>query len=238
MGRDSNRNIGEKPNLLVDTSWERSLLGLGRGGKVFAWEIIPPRLTSRRIFPVLGNLLKKTNLSLFSLGSIIVSLGPGSFTGLRVGLSLGKSLSFVLKKNLFGIPTLDSWTFSSRTSFGCGVMPAYGGKVYGRFFSKEGKEVIFLSEILFLGWEELVKEGENFLKGREKMVFLTREKKSFSSLLDTFSPPYPFSLEEIDPLPGLLRLGETKLREGKKSEISTLTPLYISSPFGKDREYD
>ena len=57
--------------------------------------------------PAVQDALQKSNLTTKDLDAIAVALGPGSFTGLRIGLALAKGLSIVRHIPLIGIPTLD-----------------------------------------------------------------------------------------------------------------------------------
>ena len=62
----------------------------------------------------IDKLLKDLNLKLGDLDGFSVSVGPGSFTGLRIGLATIKGLSFASGKPVVGIPTLDALAFLSK----------------------------------------------------------------------------------------------------------------------------
>lgn len=57
-------------------------------------------------------LLQKASLDIHSLEGLIVSIGPGSFTGLRVGINFCKSLSYSLNIPIYGINSLEAWALS------------------------------------------------------------------------------------------------------------------------------
>jgi tRNA threonylcarbamoyladenosine biosynthesis protein TsaB len=57
--------------------------------------------------PAIAETFQKTGLDVGALGALAVALGPGSFTGLRVGLALAKGLAIARKLPLIGVPTLD-----------------------------------------------------------------------------------------------------------------------------------
>jgi tRNA threonylcarbamoyladenosine biosynthesis protein TsaB len=58
--------------------------------------------------PAIADMLAKSNLQVTDLHALAVALGPGSFTGLRIGLALAKGLALVRKLPIVGIPTLDA----------------------------------------------------------------------------------------------------------------------------------
>jgi tRNA threonylcarbamoyladenosine biosynthesis protein TsaB len=100
----------EKLNLLaVDTSTRTIGLAIYDGIHVRSETI----WTSQdhhtvELAPAVAEMLEKTRLTVADLGAIGVAIGPGSFTGLRIGLALAKGLAFSLNIPLVGIPTLDA----------------------------------------------------------------------------------------------------------------------------------
>ena len=66
-----------------------------------------PNAHSEKIMELLDGLLKSADLDKKSIQAIAVSIGPGSFTGLRIGLSTAKGLAFGLQIPVVSVPTLD-----------------------------------------------------------------------------------------------------------------------------------
>lgn len=66
------------------------------------------------VVPALDHLLSWSGLELRQVGGVVVGLGPGLFTGLRVGIETGKALAQVLAVPLLGIPSLDTLAFRVR----------------------------------------------------------------------------------------------------------------------------
>jgi tRNA threonylcarbamoyladenosine biosynthesis protein TsaB len=69
---------------------------------------------SVELMPRLARLVEQQGLSPVSLSGLVVSLGPGSFTGLRIGLSVAKGLALAKKLPLAGVPTLDVVAYPHR----------------------------------------------------------------------------------------------------------------------------
>ena len=79
--------------LLIDTCGSAGSVALADDGGVIAKETLPGRSASERLIPVLREMLKSAGWRLGDLMAIVVVHGPGSFTGVRVGVSAAKGLS-------------------------------------------------------------------------------------------------------------------------------------------------
>ncbi|MGV1098625.1 tRNA (adenosine(37)-N6)-threonylcarbamoyltransferase complex dimerization subunit type 1 TsaB [Thiovibrio sp. JS02] len=91
---------------------------------------------SRRLLAGIDRLLQETQLGWRDLTAIAVSLGPGSFTGLRIGLATAKGLCFATGKPLIGVPTLEG--LACQLPFAglpiCPVVDARKNEVYAGFY--------------------------------------------------------------------------------------------------------
>lgn len=81
------------------TDNKKILLRLTINGKEYTKEADVPMRSSQKILPMIDELLHKHNLTPQDLSAIEVAEGPGSFTGVRVGVAIGNALAFAL-----GIP--------------------------------------------------------------------------------------------------------------------------------------
>lgn len=94
--------------LLIDTSLATNLsLAVARGVKVLQAQDLPLKHSlSADIIPAIENILKKSGMTLPEVDGLVVGLGPGSFTGLRVGVATIKGLAVALNKPVVGISSL------------------------------------------------------------------------------------------------------------------------------------
>jgi len=95
--------------LAIDTSTDTASLALVQDSEVLAeltWRCGQNHTT--QLLPHLSHLLNQVNLSLQSASCIIVARGPGSYNGLRVGISTAKGLAFSLGIPIIGISTLEA----------------------------------------------------------------------------------------------------------------------------------
>lgn len=93
--------------LNIDTAVKTSSVCLARDGQSIAVKINPSQKDSAAwLHPGIRELLQETNTALHQLEAIAVSEGPGSYTGLRVGMATAKGLCYALNKPLIAINTL------------------------------------------------------------------------------------------------------------------------------------
>lgn len=94
--------------LSIETSGPQWSVALQDKQEVLASSIHPePQQAASLLIPVIQNLLTEARLSFQDLKGIAVARGPGSFTGIRVGLSTAQGLAFALKCPLFGVRSFE-----------------------------------------------------------------------------------------------------------------------------------
>ena len=96
------------PTLLsVETATETASLALWREGAVACERCVEPgRPTAEALLPALDALLREAGLDLAAVGGFAVSVGPGSFTGLRIGIATVKGLAFGTGRRVAPVSTL------------------------------------------------------------------------------------------------------------------------------------
>jgi tRNA threonylcarbamoyladenosine biosynthesis protein TsaB len=125
--------------LAIDTSADRAGLALFDGERL--WECAWPagRAQTTQVPPRIAALLAEAGLTTADLGGVVVAIGPGTFTGLRVGLSLGKGLSMAHGIPIVGVPTLEAtalpWIAAGRAVVA--VLPAGRGRLVWQRFSPQ-----------------------------------------------------------------------------------------------------
>ena len=131
--------------LNIETSTKNCSVSIADSGKIIAFKELNNGNYSHAevLHPFIENILKEGNISKSEIDAIAVSKGPGSYTGLRIGVSAAKGLSFALNKPLISIDTLISLSFA--VSIDCGVivpmLDARRMEVYAAVFDKHHKKI-------------------------------------------------------------------------------------------------
>ncbi|MDD4716107.1 MAG: tRNA (adenosine(37)-N6)-threonylcarbamoyltransferase complex dimerization subunit type 1 TsaB [Oscillospiraceae bacterium] len=127
---------------------------------------------SRTILPMLEALLKNCELALPDMDVIAVAAGPGSFTGLRIGISVAKGLAWQGDLPCIGVSTLEAmaWNLVHMEDFViCPVMDARRNEVYNALFLSDGKSLRRLCSDRAVGLPVLLEDLAN-LKKRKILV--------------------------------------------------------------------
>jgi len=127
---------------------------------------------STLLVPMVDALLKKARLTPKDIDLLCLSIGPGSFTGLRIGVVTVKGLAYSLDKPVVAVPTLDVIARNAKNFSGviCPVLDARKNKVYACLYSSDGKTIKRISKYLLLSVEELLDKTEAI--GSGKVMFM------------------------------------------------------------------
>lgn len=186
---------------------------------------------SQRLMPLLANLMEEAELEVEDLNGIAVSGGPGSFTGLRIGMSTAKGLAYAAKKPLILVSTLEVLALNLIESPGliCPILNARKSEVYTALYKKTNNELEELLPKKALAPAELVETLKTF---SEKIVFSGDAVPVFGDFLlknlgqkSSLAPPFLS-------VPRAANLGWLALKKYKKGEIEDLAaakPFYIRS---------
>ncbi len=157
--------------LAIDTSTDYLSLAVLDNGKLLSRFHRKAHMShSRLLVPAIDRILKKSRLKLKKIDYFCISIGPGSFTGLRIGVATVKGLAYVLKKPIAAVPTLDAVAQNAKYFNGiiCPVLDAKKNKVYACVYKSDGDTIKRVSEYLLLSVGDLMKKVSKY----NKILFL------------------------------------------------------------------
>lgn len=219
--------------LSIDTATPTSAVALTEGtranGRCIASITLGGKVThSRRLLHAIDWVMEMSDVTWQAIDGIAVSLGPGSFTGLRIGMATAKGLAAAAEKTLYGVSTLDGLAAKCITpSLICALLDARKKEVYAAFYRCDvngfpvriGEMSVLSPEVLAGLIDEPV-----LMIGDGAVVY----KEVFQKALGQFFSLAPAMLHEPSAVP-LGLLGCEKLLDGETFDIDTGVPLYIRS---------
>lgn len=133
--------------LCVNTAFAQAALALIDGQKKAFVRLDASAKSSEKVMPALDELLQNNQLDIADIDVIAVVIGPGSFTGVRIGVSLVKGFAAVFpRKKIVAISSLELMAFEyaqknvKKTQF-CAVQNALGGRFFVQEFDAEGVQI-------------------------------------------------------------------------------------------------
>ncbi len=211
-----------------------------------------------RLWPAIDRVLKGAGIHLEQIEGIAVSQGPGSFTGLRVGISVAKTLALSLKKPLFGVSTLEILArgldscFTESPNLLIPILDAKKNLVYAAIFRRNlvrnprhrrgsrpaPKGMVAPRRLISNGvkreTDDLVLTIEEICRMiKEPAIFLGEGLKVYKSIIKKrLGDLAHFAPEEFFfPRASIVaQLGEEKLRLKKEDNLYELQPIYLRVP--------
>lgn len=105
--------------------------------------------TSSKVMPIIDEAFRNTNLNIKDIDKIFVVNGPGSFTGIRVGVTIAKTISYSLNIPLIKLSELELLATTPTSNYNVPVIDARRGYVYGAIYDKDLNIYFNESHILF-----------------------------------------------------------------------------------------
>lgn len=208
--------------LVIETATERAVAALVQDGAYLYVAGLPFGFhNSKYLVPKIEEAFLESQKSPKDLNAIIVGAGPGSYTGIRVGVAVAKTLSYTCKIPMVGVGTLESFIPSSDCSF-CSILDA---KLSG-FYVLKGKRSS--NKITFEGTPKICSDSslKKFLEGVD--VLVTPVTAALSQKVEKFYPENKLVWYETAPdALEMARRADDKLKQGQYSLDGSLEIIYL-----------
>lgn len=185
---------------------------------------------SQNIIPMISQVMNDAGLKPADLHGIAVTGGPGSFTGLRIGMSAAKAMGLALNLPVISVSTLKAlaWNLYRAEGMICPILDAKKNEVYTCAYRSgdSGLEEIFSPAALSPG--ELIGQLEQF--GAEKVNFLGDGVPVYRDTIKAALGERAFFAPMINAFPragAVAELGLAKLRAGSLADPTFLQPVYL-----------
>lgn len=215
----------------IDTACQIGSVGLADGEKLLAELTYQAAMSqSEKLLVSVDELFKTTGVAKKDLKLISVSTGPGSFTGLRIGMATAKGLALSLGVSLIGVPTCD--TYQAKVAF-------WPGKICVLIVDR--KNLVY--QALFEGDEKVVTESST---PKEKVFQKAGQANDDNPWLFIGSgvEKYREEIKKVGGIPAppslntpssftVARLGQKKINMGESDNLCKLEPLYAQRPIAE-----
>ncbi len=213
------------PTILnLETATTNCSVSLAKDGKLLAIKEhdTPNYSHSEQLHIFIQQVLKDAKLELSDVDAVAVSKGPGSYTGLRIGVSAAKGLCFSLDVPLISIPTLESMAYQMKrgtTDFSIPVLDARRMEVYSAVFDQDIKRIRDTKAEIIDGnsFSEFVEKGRVLLlgNGAEKCKELLQH------------PNFSFDTSVVPSAREMATLSHKKFEASEFENVAYFEPYYL-----------
>ena len=214
--------------LAIDTATEACSAALWNDGTLSAHFEICPREHTQRILPLVQEVLAESGTTLTELDALAFGRGPGSFTGVRIGVAAAKGFAWGRDIPCCGVSTLEAMVRGAACADGvyCACMDARKGQIYNALFNWTDGALLRRTEDRAIAISELSQELKNipgpvYLAGDgAKLVFDTLKEENLPLRL------LPEHLRQ-QRASGVALTAMEKIAAGEPADAAALTPNYL-----------
>ena len=210
--------------LNLETATTNCSVCIARDGKVLLLkeDNSPQYSHAEQLHNFIQEAVEKTGNVMSDLDAIAVSKGPGSYTGLRIGVSAAKGLCFALDIPLIAIPTLESMAHQINTRTGEKIIPLLDARrmeVYSSVYDSDYKEIRETrAEVI---------DGSSFesYKDEKKIWLIGSGSAKCQEVLEY--PNFNYKPEIIPSAREMAILSHLKFKENKFEDVAYFEPYYL-----------
>lgn len=212
--------------LQIETATPVCSVALAIDGNCVSYkEVVKENSHSSLLTVMIEELLHEQNLKPSQLDAVAVSMGPGSYTGLRIGVSVAKGMCYALNIPLIAISTLKALAWGMRNSHGkssdtlfCPMIDARRMEVYAIVVDNELEPIMHDSAII------LDEQSFSDLLQKQTVVFAGDGSMKASTLI---TDPKACFIETLASARWMCALSETAFQEKSFADTAYFTPFYL-----------
>jgi tRNA threonylcarbamoyladenosine biosynthesis protein TsaB len=183
------------------------------------------------LLPSLKAMLEEAHWSLEQIHAIGVGVGPGSFTGVRVGVATAKGLGLALQKPVFPVVSLDALAHEALTTSDhpriAACLDAFKGELFCAVYAREGAE-LRCERAPFHGRPEAVRQALAAVSGEAPLLLVGAGVARYAELLA--DAPASFHVHETICAPRariVAELAAARFARGEAPELAQVAPIYL-----------
>ncbi|MFQ5706237.1 MAG: tRNA (adenosine(37)-N6)-threonylcarbamoyltransferase complex dimerization subunit type 1 TsaB [bacterium] len=219
--------------LAVDTATQICGIAVtSNHGLVAEYRLNQKNVHNEKLVGAIQDVMADCGCELGQLDGLAVSVGPGSFTGLRIGLAVCKGLAFTLDLPLVAVNTLDALAFQASPWPGqiCALLKAREGEVYFALYEKKRGQLQRCSDY------QIVTVSEVSRRLDQKTLLVAYPPDLMPDFLQDNITQASADVAYLRPSTIAL-MGEARLREHATADIASLEPFYLKEFKPKKKAY-
>ncbi len=209
--------------LNIETTTKNCSVSLSKNGQLIALKEINDGGYSHaeNLHPFIDLVLHESNLEYKDLSAIAVSKGPGSYTGLRIGVSAAKGLSFALDIPLISVDTLEALAHKVRSNSGViiPILDARRMEVYQAVFNQKHKQLETTQAVV------VEKDTYNNYLNKGKVIFIGDAVEKIKEVIK--HPKAVFIENELPSAKEMTALSYQKLLQKDFEDVAYFEPYYL-----------
>ena len=181
------------------------------------------------LIPILDDFLKENKLSLDNIDCIVLGIGPGSFTSIRIAFATIKSICYAKNIKIIGVSSLESLYQNIKSFDGLklALIEARKGNVYANIYKDDKK----IKENLDLTYNEIIDLIDSISNKNEIITLcgdgFSKNKEFFLESLKNYKINDLDNSFNIIKASNLILLSESRIKAGNFDDIFSLSPLYL-----------
>ncbi len=220
--------------LSVECSATPCSVAISENGKILASAFCNVKLThSQTLMPMVESVLKASLTDIKDIEGFAVSAGPGSFTGIRIGISAVKGMAKAENLPCASVSTLQSMAenYSDTDCFVCAVMDARCSQAYNALFKNEKGKITRLCEDRALSFEDLIPDIKR-LSEKQMPIYIVGDGADifYPQIADIKNVYKADEHRRFQNAVGVSVVAERLFAEGKQSSVDKLMPVYLRLP--------
>lgn len=214
--------------LSIETAGKICAVSLTEDNNLIKEEILEDENThSVKLMPLVDKLLKETNTDIKEIDLFACDIGPGSFTGIRIGVSTIKAFIDVTSKKAVGITSLEVLAQNvTEDGFVCSLIDAKNNNVYCGFFEKkENKHIQQIGEFKFDNINNII----NFVKNKnKKIIFVGNGSIAYKDMIESEMKDAVVILDEVKNKLNARNIGMIAFKKKEEAvDTNNLKPVYL-----------
>ncbi|MDR2511967.1 MAG: tRNA (adenosine(37)-N6)-threonylcarbamoyltransferase complex dimerization subunit type 1 TsaB [Bacteroidales bacterium] len=216
--------------LIIETTTENCSVALSKDGAVVAVkESTENNAHSKNVDVFINEICKESNIALNNIDAIVVSKGPGSYTGLRIGVSTAKGICYALNKPLIAVSSLEALAFHASKKYSITyifypMIDARRMEVYSAIWKVKGRGEI--EEIRDVQAEIIDKNSIDALNFVHKILLLGNGATKFK---ETFAEDKRIVFDDEIQISAtnMVELAEKAFEKQDFEDVAYFTPFYL-----------